>query len=84
MKLLVDNNLSYKLCSPLQQHFSEVNHVRNLLSPEADDIEIWNYSIENGFHILTKDNDFEERRLFILNLIIKNKEVIQNLRKPFI
>ena len=97
MRLLLDNNLSHKLCMPLQQYFPEVNDVRNLLSSEADDIEIWNYAVEKEFHILTKDNDFEERSLlkgcppkiihllcgnqitlYILNLVIKNKEIIQN------
>ena len=97
MKLLLDNNLSYKLCFPLQQYFQQTNHIRSLLFAEADDIDIWNYARENDFHILTKDNDFEEwsllkgcppkiihlicgnqTTLYILNLIIKNKEAIQN------
>jgi predicted nuclease of predicted toxin-antitoxin system len=60
MKLLLDNNLSYKLCLPLQQHFAAVDHVKNLLTIETDDIAIWNYARESNYHILTKDNDFEE------------------------
>jgi predicted nuclease of predicted toxin-antitoxin system len=97
MKLLLDNNLSHKLCLPLREYFLDIDHVRNLMSPDADDIDIWNYATENGFHILTKDNDFEERSLlkgcppkiihllcgnqttlYILNLILRNKDVIQN------
>lgn len=97
MRLLLDNNLSHKLCMPLHQYFPGIKHVRNVLSPEADDIEIWNYAVEKEFHILTKDNDFEERSLlkgcplkiihllcgnqttlYNLNLVIKNKEIIQN------
>jgi predicted nuclease of predicted toxin-antitoxin system len=78
MKLLLDNNLSHKLCSPLQQYF-EANHVRNLLFAEADDIDIWDYARENNFHILTKDNDFEEWSLLkgcppkIIHLICGNQ-----------
>lgn len=97
MKLLIDNNLSYKLCTPLLKHFSNVNHVSDLFSSNADDITIWNYAKTNGFHILTKDNDFDEwsllkgcppkiihllcgnqTTLFILNLIVTNKDVIVN------
>lgn len=59
MRLLLDNNLSHKLCLPLQQYFEEINHIRNLLTPEVNDIAIWNYARDNNFHILTKDNDFE-------------------------
>lgn len=97
MKLLVDNNLSHKLCIPLEQHFDEVCHVKAVLHSDSDDITIWDYAKTNGFHILTKDNDFDEwgvlkgcppkvihllcgnqTTLFILNLIISNKETIQN------
>ena len=97
MKLLLDNNLSHKLCASLQQYFEEADHVRNLLTAEIDDINIWNYARENDFHILTKDNDFEEwsllkgcppkiihlicgnqTTLYILNVILRNKEVIRN------
>jgi predicted nuclease of predicted toxin-antitoxin system len=97
MKLLLDNNLSHKLCISLRQHFGEVDHVRNLLSVKANDLTIWNYARENNFHILTQDNDFDEwsllkgcppkiihllcgnqTTLFILNLLVLNKEAIQS------
>jgi len=97
MKLLIDNNLSYKLCLTLRQHFEKVSHVRHLLSVETDDLTIWNYARENNFHILTQDNDFDEwsilkgcppkiihllcgnqTTLFILDLLVLNKETIQS------
>ena len=40
--------------------FSESRHVRDTVGINADDFEIWNYARENGFTILTKDNDFDE------------------------
>ena len=95
MKLLIDNNLSHKLCIPLQQYFTQVHHVRDLLTPDAYDITIWTYAKDNGFHLITKYNDFDEwsllkgcppkiihllcgnqTSLFILNLIVTNKDVI--------
>ncbi len=60
MKLLLDNNISHKLCLPLRQHFEEVQHIRHLLSVEATDLEIWEHAKNHNFHILTKDNDFDE------------------------
>jgi predicted nuclease of predicted toxin-antitoxin system len=60
MNLLIDNNLSHKLCIPLQQFFSEVEHVRDVLAMDADDKNIWDYAKAQGCHILTKDNDFDD------------------------
>lgn len=60
MKLLLDNNLSHKLCQPLSQQFGEVVHVRNVVGVDADDPTIWDFAVNNGFTILTKDNDFND------------------------
>jgi predicted nuclease of predicted toxin-antitoxin system len=82
MKLLIDNNLSYKLCTPLCQHFSDVHHVTEFLSADADDIAIWNYAKANNFHILTKDNDFDEWSLLkgcppkIIHLLCGNQTTL--------
>lgn len=81
-KLLLDNNLSYKLCKPLLQYFEEVNHIRFLLSVEVDDLTIWNYASENNFHIITKDNDFDEWSLLkscppkIIHLLCGNQTTL--------
>ncbi len=63
MRLLIDNNLSYKLCTSLQEYFPGSNHVRSLLTPDADDLAIWNFAKDNNYIIITKDNDFNERSL---------------------
>ena len=60
MKFLIDNNLSFKLIQPLQPSFQGSLHISNALSIYADDHEIWQYCKENGFVILSKDNDFDE------------------------
>jgi len=59
MKLLLDANISWKLTNILKPIFGECKHVDaiNLKIP-AKDIHIWNYAKENGYIIITKDNDF--------------------------
>jgi len=34
---------------------------KDALSTRSDDISIWNHAKSNGFILLTKDNDFDER-----------------------
>ena len=63
MKLLIDNNLSYKLVSGLELYFPESDHVRSTVGILADDLAVWEYALKNSFVILTKDNDFDERSL---------------------
>jgi predicted nuclease of predicted toxin-antitoxin system len=59
MKLLLDANISWKLINILAPVFGECNHVDFINLPvPAKDIDIWNYALENGFIIITKDNDF--------------------------
>ena len=36
-----------------------------MLSDNADDREIWQYAKENGFVIVTKDDDFEQRSVLL-------------------
>ncbi len=85
MKLLVDNNLSFKLVQPLQIQFSGTQHIKEVLSTGSDDISIWNYARSNGFTILTKDNDFDERSQLegcppkIIHLICGNKTTLHIL-----
>ncbi|WP_373497108.1 DUF5615 family PIN-like protein [Aquiflexum sp.] len=60
MKLLVDDNLSWRLAKALEEFFPGSKHVRfipKLVSP-AKDQEIWDYALRNHFIILTNDDDF--------------------------
>ncbi len=41
MKLLVDNNLSFKLVAEFADSFPESAHVRDTVGVEADDIMVW-------------------------------------------
>ena len=59
MKILLDANISWKLTNSLKQVYEECVHVDLIgLSVPADDVTIWNYALENGYIIITKDNDF--------------------------
>jgi predicted nuclease of predicted toxin-antitoxin system len=79
LKLLVDNNLSYKLVPAIQNQFPESKHVRDTVGADAYDLVVWSYAKTNDFIILTKDNDFDERSLIygcppkIIHLVCGNK-----------
>lgn len=61
MKLLFDQNLSYRLARTLQDMFPGSVHVRDVGLKEADDIVVWNYAREHGLVIVSKDVDFRQR-----------------------
>lgn len=65
MKLLFDNNISYKLVVRLQDIFPESTHVMLENLDEASDNEIWKFAQQYHFTIVTKDNDFNT--LSVLN-----------------
>jgi predicted nuclease of predicted toxin-antitoxin system len=59
MKILLDANISLKLINKLKPVFGECAHVDLVgLDVPAEDIDIWNYALDNGYIIITKDNDF--------------------------
>jgi predicted nuclease of predicted toxin-antitoxin system len=59
MKLLLDANISWKLVSILNPVFGECVHVDSIgLTVPAEDKDIWDYALKNGYIIITKDNDF--------------------------
>ena len=60
MKLLFDENLSFRLCQHLDDLFPGSSQVRALGLERADDRMIWNYAEANGFVIVTLDADFVE------------------------
>ncbi len=60
MKLLFDENLSFKLCRQLNDLFPDSSHVRLLGLERADDRAIWNYARTNEFALVTLDADFVE------------------------
>lgn len=60
MKLLFDQNLSYRLPAALASAFPGSSQVRLLGLDTADDRTIWRYAAENGYCIVTLDSDFAD------------------------
>ena len=63
MKLLFDQNLSPRLVRRLADIYAGSVHVREIGLREADDSAIWDYAKLNGFAIISKDSDFQQRSL---------------------
>ena len=63
MKLLFDQNLSPRLSRLLSDIYPNSVHVREVGLREADDSEIWEYARANGYAIVSKDSDFQQRSL---------------------
>jgi len=61
MKLLLDENLSWRMIKMLVPISKEIIRVSDLkITQPAEDISIWNYAKKNGFTIISKDDDFEK------------------------
>ena len=65
MKLLFDENLSFKLCSDLADLFPGSVHVRLVGLAKAEDRAIWDFAAGSGFTIVSLDADFAERAALI-------------------
>lgn len=58
MKLLFDQNISYKLVRKLDGVFANCAHVSNVGLVNSTDISIWNFAKDNNYCIVTFDYDF--------------------------
>ena len=63
MKLPFDENLSPKLPGLLAALFPGSAHVRECGLLGFPDEEVWEYARANGFTIVSKDSDFQQRSL---------------------
>jgi predicted nuclease of predicted toxin-antitoxin system len=61
LKLLFDQNLSYKLVRSFSDEFPGSAHVRDLGLASVVDIDVWEYAKQFGFTIVSKDTDFSQR-----------------------
>ena len=65
MKLLLDENLSPKLAARLHADFSGSSQVElSGLKGNPDDA-VWAYARDNGFIIVSKDNDFRQKAFLL-------------------
>lgn len=63
MKVLIDQNLSFRLVDVLSSRFPGSCHVRDVGLSGDDDERIWRLAKDEGFVIVTKDSDFLARAL---------------------
>ena len=57
MKLLFDQNISYRIIPKLLSYFPESKHVSQVGLNNSEDSEIWNFAKGNGNVIVTFDSD---------------------------
>jgi len=58
MKLLFDQNISYRISKILSESFPEAKHVSEVGLLDSTDMEIWNYAKNNKYSIVTFDSDY--------------------------
>ncbi len=58
MKLLFDQNISFKVAKKIQDVFFGAKHLSDLRLEGSKDIEIWEFAKNNGYCIVTFDFDF--------------------------
>ncbi len=60
IKLLFDQNLSFRLVARLKDIYPDSIHIASVSLDKASDRDVWNYAKENNYTIVTKDSDFNE------------------------
>jgi len=60
MRLLFDENLSFRLCELLLDTFPGSQHVRRAGLERADDLTVWRYAKTHDYALVTLDADFAE------------------------
>ncbi len=60
MKLLFDQNISFRITRKINPIFPDSKQVRELGLEDISDIGIWNFAKTNGFVIVTFDADFAD------------------------
>ena len=58
MKLLFDQNISFRVLPLIKDIFPEANQIHQLGLKDKTDREIWEYAKENNYVIVTFDGDF--------------------------
>ena len=60
MKLLFDQNISFRVLTIIESTFPEAKQVKNVGLENFKDAAIWEYAKENDYCIVTFDADFAE------------------------
>ena len=62
MKLLLDQNISFRVVKDIQLNFPNSEQVRRLGLESTSDIKIWEYAKSNSYTIVSFDADFSETK----------------------
>lgn len=60
MRLLFDQNISFRILKKLPEVFDGSSHVKTEGLINSSDFEIWEYARLNSFIIVTQDSDFND------------------------
>ena len=60
MKLLFDQNISFRIIKKLKSYFPDCKHISDCGLADCDDPDIMEYAQENDYAIVTFDSDFYE------------------------
>ena len=60
MKLLLDQNLSFRLLEALEPIYPGSTQVKFVNLDQTDDLAVWRFAKDNDSTIVTKDSDFHE------------------------
>lgn len=58
MKLLFDQNISFRIIKLISEEFPKVNHVNELGLADSTDMAIWEFAKSNNYSIVTFDSDY--------------------------
>ena len=64
MKLLFDQNISYRILPIVEQTFPGSSHVKEHDLANATDIQIWQFAKEHNFTIVTLNSDYNDLGTF--------------------
>jgi len=63
VKLLLDQNISFRLVAKIRDAFPNVEQIRKLGLEDSSDEEIWKFAKQNDYTIVTFDSDFYDLSL---------------------
>lgn len=69
MKLLLDQNISYKAIKELSKHFGEVGQVGRLGMAQTEDDMVWQYARIHNYTLVTFEPFFKEKNQLFGNAI---------------
>ncbi|MCS6822017.1 MAG: DUF5615 family PIN-like protein [Microscillaceae bacterium] len=65
MKLLLEQNISYKVLKELNEHFPESAQAGRIGLGQAGDREVWNFAKVHGYTLVTYEATFHEISLLL-------------------